>query len=323
VESTPVLGRKFEDLLTLTPGVGIVQGPDGDEINFNGQRGIFNNVSLDGGDYNNGFFGEQYGGQRAAIDITMDAVKEFQVVATGASAEFGRTAGGVVNVVTKSGTNDLHGSLFHFQRLEGLPLERPVNTTASLAKFDWLITPDNNLSASYNFTRSRKENETFDVATYGNSANVIEGPARIHAVNLNLFSTVSPTKLNEGHFTYSKEDRPRSATPSNVPADTAMGFVTTFRFGNPFFLQPTIDELFWRIQARDDFTLISGGLTVKFGGEWVHSVNTQVFRGFFTGRYIFDTVTGFLRYASPASIGPGFGPDTLACSDGSFASFGA
>src|SRR5437764_975465 len=99
---------------------GIVQGPDGDEINFNGQRGIFNNVSLDGGDYNNGFFGEQYGGQRAAIDITMDAVKEFQVVATGASAEFGRTAGGVVNVVTKSGTNDLHGSLFHFQRLDGL-----------------------------------------------------------------------------------------------------------------------------------------------------------------------------------------------------------
>ncbi len=50
-----------------------------------GQRGIFNNVSLDGGDYNNGFFGEQLGGQRAAIDITLDAVKEFQVVATGAS----------------------------------------------------------------------------------------------------------------------------------------------------------------------------------------------------------------------------------------------
>src|SRR3989454_3989780 len=120
VSSTPVLGRKFEDLLTLTPGVSITQGPDGDEINFNGQRGIFNNVSLDGGDYNNGFFGEQYGGQRAAIDITMDAVKEFQVVATGASAEFGRTAGGVVNVVTKSGTNDLHGSLFEYFRTEAL-----------------------------------------------------------------------------------------------------------------------------------------------------------------------------------------------------------
>src|SRR5712691_2509419 len=120
IESTPILGRKFEDLLTLTPGVSIVQGPDGDEITFSGQRGVFNNISLDGGDYNNGFFGEQVGGQRAAIDITLEAVKEFQVIATGASAEFGHTAGGVVNVITKSGTNQVNGSLFHYQRLEGL-----------------------------------------------------------------------------------------------------------------------------------------------------------------------------------------------------------
>src|SRR6185369_5027135 len=120
VSTTPILGRKFEDLLTLTPGVSITQGPDGDEINFSGQRGIFNNVSLDGGDYNNGFFGEQLGGQRAAIDITLEAVKEFQVVATGAGAEFGRTAGGVINVITKSGTNEIHGNAFYFQRFEGL-----------------------------------------------------------------------------------------------------------------------------------------------------------------------------------------------------------
>src|SRR5438132_2196835 len=120
VSTTPILGRKFEDLLTLTPGVSVVQGPDGDEINFAGQRGIFNNVSFDGGDYNNGFFGEQLGGQRAAIDIPLDAVKEFQVVATGATAEFGRTAAGVINVISKSGTNSVHGSLFHFQRLEAL-----------------------------------------------------------------------------------------------------------------------------------------------------------------------------------------------------------
>src|SRR6266404_4710330 len=48
VNTTPILGRKFEDLLTLTPGVSVVQGPDGDEITFSGQRGVFNNVSLDG-----------------------------------------------------------------------------------------------------------------------------------------------------------------------------------------------------------------------------------------------------------------------------------
>src|SRR4029453_9979088 len=124
VSSTPILGRKFEDLLTLTPGVSVVQGPDGDEITFNGQRGMYNKISLDGGDYNNGFFGEQVGGQRAAIDITLDAVKEFQVIGTGAGAEFGRTAGGVVNVVTKSGTNNFHGPLFYFQRLEALSADK-------------------------------------------------------------------------------------------------------------------------------------------------------------------------------------------------------
>src|SRR5262245_59704007 len=47
ISTTPILGRKFEDLLTLTPGVSIVQGPDGDEITFSGQRGMYNNVSLD------------------------------------------------------------------------------------------------------------------------------------------------------------------------------------------------------------------------------------------------------------------------------------
>src|SRR3977135_583511 len=120
IESTPILGRKFEDLLTLTPGVSVVQGPDGDEITFSGQRGVFNNVSLDGGDYNNGCFGEQMGGQRAAIDITLEAVKEFQVIGTGARCEFGHPAGGVVNVIPKSGTNQVKASLFHYQRVEGL-----------------------------------------------------------------------------------------------------------------------------------------------------------------------------------------------------------
>src|SRR5467141_956289 len=120
IATTPVLGRKFEDLLTLTPGVSISQGPDGDEININGQRGIFNNISLDGGDYNNGFFGEQVGGQRAAVDISLEAVKEFQIIASGANAEFGRSAGGIINVVTKSGTNAIHCSGIDYSPTESL-----------------------------------------------------------------------------------------------------------------------------------------------------------------------------------------------------------
>ena len=413
VSTTPILGRKFEDLLTLTPGVSITQGPDGDEINFSGQRGIFNNVSLDGGDYNNGFFGEQLGGQRAAIDITLEAVKEFQVVATGASAEFGRTASGIINVITKSGTNEIHGSAFYFQRLEaltantsdgkplddfhreqygftiggpikkdrafyffafeginenltranlsepigtpcpiatptiianealinsspdcqrlalinfmrttrdqeeGLPIKHKINNQAFFSKGSFKLNDSNQLEVSYNFDHSKNTNQTFDVATYGNSANGIEGPSKINVVRANLFSTISPTKLNEAHFSYSRELRPRSAIPSNIPADTAMGFATTFRFGNPFFLEPNVDELLWRTQLKDNFSIISGDHTIKVGGEWLHTLNDQVFRGFFTGRYIFDSVTGFLRYASPAAPG-GFGPRTKGCLDGSF-----
>src|ERR1041384_1156784 len=409
VTTTPVLGRKFEDLLTLTPNVSITQGPDGDEINFAGQRGIFNNVSLDGGDYNNGFFGEQLGGQRAAIDITLEAVKEFQVVATGASAEFGRTAGGVINVITKSGTNEVHGSAFYFQRLEaltantsdgrpldnfhreqyggtiggpikkdrafyflafegirenldranlseqvgstpcpigtptilaneaaisgnddcarlalvnfikttrsqdeGLPVSHKINNQAFFSRVDFDFTSSNHLSVSYNFDYSKNTNQTFDVATYGNSANGIEGPSKINVLRANLFTTVSPTKLNEAHFSYSRELRPRAAVDSNVPADTAMGFVTTFRFGFPFFLEPNVDELLWRTQAKDNFSIVSGNHNIKVGGDWLHTLNDQVFRGFFTGRYLFDSVAGFLRYASPPAAN-GFGHTVGEC----------
>ncbi|HEX5703064.1 MAG TPA: carboxypeptidase regulatory-like domain-containing protein [Pyrinomonadaceae bacterium] len=417
VNNTPILGRKFEDLLTLTPGVSITQGPDGDEINFNGQRGVFNNVSLDGGDYNNGFFGEQLGGQRAAIDVPLDAVKEFQVVATGASAEFGRTAGGIINVISKSGTNDVHGSAFYFLRHEnlsantedgkplqdfmrsqfggtiggpiqrdkaffflsfegvrekltrenlsvplgapcsvttpvitnpahetainasaecqrvallnffrtarnqeeGLPIEHDITNNAFLGKLDWELSSAHRLAASYNFDYSRNENQTFDVPTYGNSANGIEGPSKINNFNLNLFSTVSTTKLNEAHFSYTREERPRSAVTSNVPADTAMGgFVNTFRFGHPFFLGPTVDELFWRTHVKDNFSIVSGNHNLKFGGEWVHSFNDQVFRGFFEGRYIFDSVSGFLHYATPGAPGSGFGPNAGRCTNGAW-----
>ena len=414
IATTPILGRKFEDLLTLTPGVSIVQGPDGDEITFAGQRGVFNNISLDGGDFNNGFFGEQAGGQRAPIDITLDAVKEFQVIASGAPAEFGRTAGGVVNVITKSGGNDRHGSVFHFQRFAGLtgdlsdgtkledfhreqfggtiggpiqrdkafyfaafegisgdflrqnlgrtigtpcpvaaptlaqnaaligsdadcqrvallnffqtrlgqdeaePINHPIKTFAMLLKSDWNLGTASRLATSYNFNHSRKENETFDVATYGASANGIEGnPARINVVNANFFTTLANNRLNELHFTYSRENRPRTARESNLDADTGIGFTPSFRFGNPYFIQPKVDELIWRTQIKDNYSIVHGRHTWKMGGEWMHTLNDQVFRGFFSGRYLFDSVVGFLRYTSPAAPG-GFGPRTAGCSNGSY-----
>ncbi|HVG17778.1 MAG TPA: carboxypeptidase regulatory-like domain-containing protein, partial [Blastocatellia bacterium] len=120
VENLPINGRDFVGFVKLAPTVSIVQGPDGAEITINGQKGIQNNISVDGADANNPFFGEQRGGQRPKYIISLEAVKEFQVVTDGASAEFGRAVGGFINMVTKSGTNRNQGTAFYFGRYGGL-----------------------------------------------------------------------------------------------------------------------------------------------------------------------------------------------------------
>src|SRR5437762_605675 len=120
VTGLPNNGRNFINLTLLTPNVAIVQGPDGDELTVAGQRGIHNNVSVDGADFNNPFFGEQRGGQRPAFTFNLDAVQDFVVVADGANAEFGRSSGGFLNVITKSGTNQFHGSAHYFGKYDAL-----------------------------------------------------------------------------------------------------------------------------------------------------------------------------------------------------------
>jgi hypothetical protein len=114
VSALPNNGRNYLNLTLLTPNVAVTQGPDGDVLSVGGQRGIHNNVSVDGADFNNPFFGEQRGGQRPPFTFNLDAVREMVVVAQGANAEFGRSGGGFVNVITKSGTNNVHGTLHYF-----------------------------------------------------------------------------------------------------------------------------------------------------------------------------------------------------------------
>ncbi|HEY3219669.1 MAG TPA: TonB-dependent receptor [Gemmatimonadales bacterium] len=124
VSRLPNNGRNYLSLTLLTPNVAIVQGPDGDELSIAGQKGIHNNVSVDGADFNNPFFGEQRGGQRPPFTFNLDAVQEIVVTSSGANAEFGRSSGGFVNVVTKSGTNQLRGSLHYYGKdgaLSGQP----------------------------------------------------------------------------------------------------------------------------------------------------------------------------------------------------------
>jgi outer membrane receptor protein involved in Fe transport len=117
VRGLPVNGRNFLDFATLTPGV--VRDPRGGDLSFGGQKGTLNSVQIDGVDNNNLFFGQSLGrtgSGRAPYQFSQDAVQEFQVNTNSFSAEFGRAAGGAINVVTKSGSNEFHGAAFDFFR---------------------------------------------------------------------------------------------------------------------------------------------------------------------------------------------------------------
>ncbi len=129
IQNLPVNGRNFLDFATLTPSV--VRDPtrQGD-LAVGGQKGTLNSLQVDGADNNNTFFGQSFGrtGTRPPYQFSEESVQEFQVNQNGFSAEFGRAGGAVINVVTKSGSNDWHGSAFEFFRDEALNSNTPILT---------------------------------------------------------------------------------------------------------------------------------------------------------------------------------------------------
>lgn len=131
ISQLPINGRRFQDFVLLTPSAQL--DPVRQQISLVGQRGINSNVQIDGADYNNPFFGGLRGGERSnnAFTIPQGAVREFQVVASGYNAEFGRSTGGVVNAVTKSGTNDVNGSAFYVNRPSKLAHKNAFGQIAS------------------------------------------------------------------------------------------------------------------------------------------------------------------------------------------------
>jgi Carboxypeptidase regulatory-like domain/TonB-dependent Receptor Plug Domain len=389
IRSLPNNGRNFLNFMQLTPGVTIVQGPDGDEISINGQKGISNNISVDGADFNNPFFGEQRGGQRPAFTFNQDAIQEMVVVADGAAAEFGRSGAGFVNVVTKSGTNTPSGSGHFFFKEDSLswensagqkfpfdqqqfgatiggplrrdkaffllaydqqafnqtkqlnparieqrvvdlfarlgspeengPIDRTNDARVFLGKVDYQATPANLFTLRYNYTWSEQENGTFDVDSWGRSANGVERGFS-NAVSGSLLSTLSGSMLNEFRFQLAREDRPRPYAGPNITGqsrpfpDTAFDFGSSYRFGQPFFFPVEYNDT--RFQITNNFSLIKGTHTIKLGGEFNRVNSSQTFIGFANGRYIFSTTQGFLNYQA-------FGPRYVECSNGATSTTGA
>ncbi len=130
INELPINGRRWSNFVILTAGV----VPDGSFglLSFRGISGLLNNNTVDGGDNNQAFFSEERGRTRISYSISQSAIREFQVNTSNYSAEYGRAAGGVTNAVTKSGTNDLHGDAFYFQRNNDWGARNPLAFLSSL-----------------------------------------------------------------------------------------------------------------------------------------------------------------------------------------------
>src|SRR5947209_11164513 len=116
IQSLPISGRLFTDFALLSPGVttgriglqSTFTDPSVTRISFGGQRDLNNSVTVDGADNIN----TATGSQRATP--SQEAVAEFRVVNNSFGAEYGRALGGIVNIVTKSGSNQVHGSIYEY-----------------------------------------------------------------------------------------------------------------------------------------------------------------------------------------------------------------
>ncbi len=129
IEDLPLNGRRFSDLTLLTPGV--TQDPrslnstNTGDLAFGGVRGYQSSFLVDGADNNNAFFAQARGRYRAPYQFSNEVVQEFRVSSNTYGAELGRSGGAVVNVVTKSGANQTHGSLFYYLRHSRVSARHP------------------------------------------------------------------------------------------------------------------------------------------------------------------------------------------------------
>jgi hypothetical protein len=116
VENLPFPGRDYRDLAQLSPTVQVVPGLRGG-LRMGGQQSDYSGLVIDGADSFNNYFGENFGSlETKNLTVPLEAVQEFQVVTNGFAPEFGRATGGLLNVVTKSGTNQLHGEAHEYYR---------------------------------------------------------------------------------------------------------------------------------------------------------------------------------------------------------------
>src|ERR1051326_2401711 len=127
ISNLPINGGRWSSFALLTPGV--VSNSSGfGLLSFRGISTLLNNNTVDGADNNQAFFSEERGRTRAGYSTAKVAVEEFQVNTSNYSAEYGRSAGGGVKTVTKSGANQPHGEFYFYDRDNDWGATNPFTT---------------------------------------------------------------------------------------------------------------------------------------------------------------------------------------------------
>ncbi len=246
INNLPINGRRWSDFALLSPGA----TPDGTFglISFRGISGLLNNNTIDGGDNNQAFFSEERGRTRMGYSISQSAIREFQVNTSNYSAEYGRSAGGVTNAVTKSGTNEFHGDVFYFQRNNEWGARNPLAFQSVLvngvASSVGIKPEDKRHQFGATVGGPVKKDKLFFFFSYDQQRRNFPG--------LGVFT--QPAYLNTVNRT-ALTAAPRNLTTAQI--DDTLGFLNSLtgtvpRRGDQLSFLPKID---WQVNNKNTFTL--------------------------------------------------------------------
>src|SRR5271157_4324523 len=190
VDHLPIAGRRWDAFVLLTPNV-TTDGTSG-MVSYRGLSGLYNSNTVDGANNNQALFSEARGRVGGGVYVySLDSIQEYQVTSSSYSAELGQAAGGVVNAVTKSGTNDYHADLFYYLRyptwnaLDPLPKSQGIYTQPihQWQQFGLSLSGPiikNKLFGFFTYDGSRKVNPvTYTSTTYNSSVRALPCPVQL------------------------------------------------------------------------------------------------------------------------------------------------
>ena len=260
INELPINGRRWSNFALLSPSA----VPDGTFglISFRGISGLLNNNTIDGGDNNQAFFSEERGRTRINYSVSQASIREFQVNTSNYSAEYGRSAGGVTNAVTKSGTNEFHGEAFYYNRNNRNGARNPLQFVGDINGVQQPVKPvDLREQFGGNIGGPIIKDRLFFFFNYDQQRRNFPGVARFTQANFfNNLTAAQRTTLNA-----------RGVTNANI--DTAFAYLVgqtglVPRSGDQKLFFPKID---WQINGSNLFTISYNRLR----WESVNGIQTQ------------------------------------------------